>query len=506
MYILLYFGYSLYVLECQAQGGGIVGSLSLEVALHRSPKPMESKCKRSTWARSYSIYIDTDESTGKVLWDLVTRYMWLLQYTINYISAKVQWSEELVENYYTIVVTPELRTEYKEYKSYKEKVESTRNCLEIQGKKYKEFKYWDKKHKRLLTGFRVYYTAKRSIPKLPKYKAIYNELRQKLLRMWGNTPYAAHYVDSVIQYAYNTVMKSWKEIYELGIAPRRKPVMKRRTIYLKNTLFRVRNGELVITIIPRRRYLKTQLKDQWFLERVKDYRLGAVIIKELEPRKKYRIILQYTKERGEFRPKAYISIDLNMDTIDLLLYAPTTILWITIDWSELIKWIRKNHRKRSRAQRKLAHAKRKNLRRALRELSIEYHNVTRDTIRKITNYIIAIAKTYNAIILCEDLKKQQMYRNKEWNKKLSYRLWKLLVQELKAHWYVDDKIDPKNTTRKCSQCGSKETIVQGLTVRCTECGLEINRQLNACINILKKRVDAKITMAPRTVVNVADLL
>ena len=69
------------------------------------------------------------------MWDLVTRYMWLLQYTINYISAKVQWSEELVENYYTIVVTPELRTEYKEYKSYKEKVESTRNCIEIQGKK-----------------------------------------------------------------------------------------------------------------------------------------------------------------------------------------------------------------------------------------------------------------------------------------------------------------------------------------------------------------------------------
>ena len=443
--------------------------------------------RKQKWCKSYSIIVGVDEAVGSVLWRLITQYMWYLQYTINNIWDKIQWTENKVQRYYTIIVTPELKTEYKEYKSYKEKVESTRKCLEIQGKKYKEFEYWDKKHKRLLIGFRVYYTAKRSVPKLPEYKAIYNELRPKLLEMWGNK-YAAHYIDSIIQYAYNTVMRSWQEIYELGTARRKKPVMKRRTIYLKNTLFRVRNGELVITLVPKKHYLRVPTEHQWFLERVENWKLGAVLIKKLVPKKKYRIILQYTREREESRARAFISIDLNMDTIDLLLYSSTTVLWISIDWRKLIDWIQHQGKRRSKTQSRLAHAKKKNLRRALRALSIEYHNVTRDAIRKIANYIVAIAKTYNAIILCEDLKKQQMLnRSRDWNRKLQMRLWKLLVRELKARWYVDDSIDPRNTTKTCSKCGSKKTVVQGLTVKCTECGLEIDRQLNAVINILLRR-------------------
>ena len=415
--------------------------------------------------------------------------MWMLQYTINYIYSRIRWAEEEVQRYYTIVVSPDLKTGCREYKSYGEKVESTRKCLRLQKKKFEESEYWDPKKKKWLVGFKVYYTARRRIPVLPRYGEIYNELREKIMEAWKRTPYAAHYVDSIIQYAYKTVMRSWRELYEEGRARKKKPVMKRRTIYIKNTLFRVRNGELVITLVPRKRYLKVPIDGQWFLERVKDYKLGAVLIKELEPRERYRIILQYTKEREEFRPRAYISIDLNMDTIDLLLHAPgITTLWTTIDWSELIKWIRKSHKKKSRIQKKLAHAKRENLRRALEPLSTKYHNHTRDAIRKIATYIVELARTYNALILVEDLEKQRMFnRSKNWNRKLSYRLWKLLVQELKARWYVDDKVDPRNTTRTCSKCGSKKTIVQGLTVKCTECGLEINRQLNAVINILLRR-------------------
>ena len=314
-------------------------------------------------------------------------------------------------------------------------------------------------------------------------------------------------VDSIIQYAYKTVMRSWGELYEEGRARKKKPVMKRRTIYLKNSLFRVKDGELVITLIPRKESLKVPLEGRWFLERVEGWRLGALLIKEIIPKKQYRVILQYTMEKQNLEPEAHISIDLNMDTIDLLLHAPSiTTLWITIDWSELIKWIRKNHKKKSRIQKKLAHAKRENLRRALEPLSTKYHNHTRDAIRKIATYIVELARTYNALILVEDLEKQRMFnKSKNWNRKLSYRLWKLLVQELKARWYVDDKVDPKNTTKTCSRCGAEATV-QGLTVECPKCGLKINRQLNACINILKKRVNAKIAMVPRVVISIADLL
>ncbi len=121
--------------------------------------------------------------------------MWMLQYTINYIYSKIRWTEREIRHYYTIVVTPELETKHRKYRSYEEKVESTRRCLRLQKKKFEESEYWDPKKKRRLVRFKVYYTARRRIPILPRYREIYNELREKIMEVWKRTPYAAHYVD-----------------------------------------------------------------------------------------------------------------------------------------------------------------------------------------------------------------------------------------------------------------------------------------------------------------------
>ena len=440
-----------------------------------------------------------------MLWSLIMRYMWCLQYTINYVWSKIRWAEGEVQRYYTIVVTPELRTKYEKYKSYDEKVESTRECLRRQKKKFEEFKYWDKKSKRWLIGFRVYYTAKRRAPELPEYKTIYGELRPKLLAMWKE--FAAHYVDSIIQYAYKTVMKSWQELYGGGMARKKKPVMKRRTIYIKNTLFRVKNGELMITLVPRKHYLSVPLEGQWFLQRVNGWKLGAVLIKEIIPRRKYRIILQYTMEREGFEPKAYLSIDLNMDTIDLLLYAQSTNtkLWLQIDWSSLVRWIQR-HGERLDKTRSTLHHNRKKLRHKLRKLGARYNHYTSDIIKKLANYIVRLAQLYNALIIVEDLRKQSMYNNsRKKNRELGFRLWKRLVHHIQGQWYVRE-VDPYKTTKKCCICG-KDAIVQGLQVYCPKCRHTIDRQLNAIINILQKGTGIRVKdiNIKREIVNIKDI-
>jgi len=418
--------------------------------------------------------------------------MWLLQHTINHIYSKIQWREETIENYYNVVVTSKLNYGHRKYKTYWEKVESTRRCLELRNVKFTEFRKFDKKSKKWLVGFRVYYTTKRRIPVLPAYPEIYDELRPKLLEMWKKTPYAAHYVDSIIQYAYNTVMKSWQELYEMGQA-RKKPTMKKRTIYLKNSLCRTKDGELIITLIPRKRHLKVPIDGQWFLERIEGYRLGAVLIKELGPREKYRVILQYTKEKESFEPKAYISIDLNMDTIDLLLYVPRTkiVLWIQIDRGTLVQWIRR-HGKRLDKTRSILHHNHKKLRHELEKLSTRYDHHTDDIIKKLANYIVRLAQLYDALIIVEDLKKQSMYSNsKKKNRELGFRLWKRLITYIKGQWHVKE-VNPWKTTKKCSICGNEDTIVQGLQVYCTRCKRTINRQLNACANILYKGTKIRV--------------
>ena len=51
-----------------------------------------------------------------------------------------------------------------------------------------------------------------------------------------------------------------------------------------------------------------------------------------------------------------------------------------------------------------------------------------------------------------------------------------------------NKVDPKNTSKTCSSCG---TIKQALTLRdriynCNNCGVSIDRDYNACLNILRR--------------------
>ena len=467
-------------MECQAQGGGIAGILEPGSGSPSSPKQMGSKCKNK-WAKSYSTYIDTDPETGETLYNLITCYMWCLQYTINSIWTEVRWTEKKTQNYYNIVID-------------EDRAQSTEKCLRLQKKTFsKGSRYWDKDKKRWMIKFKVYYSVTRKVPSLPEYKEVYDELRPKLLAMWTKTGYAAHYVDSIIQWAYRTVMRGWKELYEMGIARRKKPVAKRRTIYIKNSLIRIRNKELIITLIPRKEYIRVPLGHQWFLGRVENWKIGAVLIKEIAPKKQYRIILQYTRKKEDFKPRSYLSIDLNMNTIDLLLYSPltNTKLWIQIDWSKFIQWIRKHSKRRDKTKSKLHH-NRKKLRKSMHTMSTKYNHYTDDVIKKLANYIVRIAQLYNALIIVEDLKKQSIYGDfRKKNRELGFRLWKRLILHIQSQWHVKE-VNPWRTTRECCICG-KDTIVRGLQVYCPKCNRTINRQLNAIINILHRGAKVRVS-------------
>jgi len=52
------------------------------------------------------------------------------------------------------------------------------------------------------------------------------------------------------------------------------------------------------------------------------------------------------------------------------------------------------------------------------------------------------------------------------------------------------KVDPANTTRACSNCGTvKDMPLSVRTYKCAECGLELHRDINASINILNRAVE-----------------
>ncbi|WP_406660539.1 transposase [Methanolobus sp. ZRKC3] len=93
------------------------------------------------------------------------------------------------------------------------------------------------------------------------------------------------------------------------------------------------------------------------------------------------------------------------------------------------------------------------------------------------------------MIVFEDLNIQNMVKNHHLAKSISDVAWGQLIQmtENKAEEagkYVE-LVNPYNTSQKCSGCGS--IVKKSLSVRvhkCPECGLVLDRDINAAINIL----------------------
>jgi len=142
------------------------------------------------------------------------------------------------------------------------------------------------------------------------------QLRDKLLEDW---PYAAHYVDSAINQMRGLV-KSYRKRLRRGKRAR-KPRLRKKFVYVKSTLFRLKGSVVRITIIPREYYLEIDLaKYAYILPFLEDIqggrlRLGGLF---LFPDK---IILNLVKsdELTMFNPWRNDKPDLHVSTLNKVL-------------------------------------------------------------------------------------------------------------------------------------------------------------------------------------------
>jgi len=120
------------------------------------------------------------------------------------------------------------------------------------------------------------------------------------------------------------------------------------------------------------------------------------------------------------------------------------------------------------------------------------------------------------IIAFEDLDIQQM-QDGNWhsmNKSICDAAWRQLLDFTTYKAVHADRacirVDPRNTTQMCSGCG--ELVPKDLSVRvhkCPHCGLEIDRDLNASLNILARglsciRADPSVTGRSRATLVAAE--
>ena len=316
--------------------------------------------------------------------------------------------------------------------------------------------------------------AKVKVPVIPKSKEFKKRLRDELMK---ENPYASHWVDAVIKTAYS-IIESWKKRYLKGKAKKKKPVVKRRFARCKVTLMKVDHARKIIRITLKPfEYVEISWDKQWFNKRIDGYRVGEVILKD------DRIIIPFKKEvKHEINTE--IAWDCNELTIDG--FYPQ-FGFVHVDLKPLITKRIIYREKRAKIQ-SLQKKKTKKGKELWRKYSRKEKNVCRYIERKIA---IEIVKTFpNALHIFEDLDKESMIskknnKSKNLRKRIARVSWKNVMKEVEQRAVVE-KVDPYLTSKTCSRCGYVVKDLKGQIFTCPKCGLVIDRQKNACINIYLK--------------------
>jgi len=306
---------------------------------------------------------------------------------------------------------------------------------------------------------------KRLIPLIPKGNNFkHHYLRNILLENWV---YSKHYVDSAIKQAYSMI-KSWRRSYVKGERTRVKPIVRKRFVRIKETLYSFKDGKIKVSIKPYEEYLEFDISKAWFLSRAKG-EMGELILNE----KYLTIAFRFKRRKDEARGK--IAWDCNERSLDG--FSPGTG-WTRIDLTRLFHIHRVYEIKRRRMQQKAS--KKSSLRRVLAKYSKREKDRTKDFIHKLTTSIARKFKGY--IHGFEGLRKNRMLNGlRKHNRNISKSDWRTIIalMDYKAKAVI---LNPKNSTKRCSKCGMINAPKGALYV-CACCGLRIDRQLNAAINL-----------------------
>jgi putative transposase len=310
---------------------------------------------------------------------------------------------------------------------------------------------------------------KRLIPYYKKDKVIKSILRNRYLENWE---YANHWVDSALKTAY-AILDSWKKNYNKGRRKRNCPVVKRPFARIKQTLMKVEGDKLRITIKPYE-YIYIDLSKRYF-------KLGSRIGEPILTMTEIHLPIEVGSNCDK-NNKIKIKIGWDSNKVSLDGYSHETG-WIVIDLKELhtahISYDNKRRRINKLASKKLRVGKRLKIKYSSRE-----KNKISQILHVITNSIASIGCKHGF----EDLDKKGMLKwNKKWNRELDHTDWKTIVKFTSYKSSVE-LVDPYHTSKDCSRCGCVNKDLNGVIFQCVnkDCGLKINRQHNAAINIYLK--------------------
>ena len=206
----------------------------------------------------------------------------------------------------------------------------------------------------------------------------------------------------------------------------------------------------------------------WFLSRAEG-EMGELILNE-----RY-LTITFRFKKNEEEVKGEIAWDCNERSLDG--FRPETG-WTRIELTKLFHIHRVYEVKRARLQQKAS--MKPSIRKVLAKYSKRERNRAKDFIHKLTTLIAVKFKGYTHGF--EHLRKNRMLKSsKEHNRDILKSDWKTIITFISYKSEVM-LINPENSTRRCSRCGMINAP-KGASYVCEKCGMRIDRQLNAAINL-----------------------
>ncbi len=157
------------------------------------------------------------------------------------------------------------------------------------------------------------------------------------------------------------------------------------------------------------------------------------------------------------------------------------------------KFFKKEEKRIALWQRRVAKKKKgsNNRKKAKLHLQHEWNKVTRqseDFAQKLSHDLVSAGYTSFAV---EDLRIQNMVKNHHLAQSISNACWggflKFLTYKAGENGLPIMKVNPQNTSKTCSNCGNiLEMPLSKRMFNCDRCGLQLDRDINASINILNR--------------------
>ncbi len=244
-------------------------------------------------------------------------------------------------------------------------------------------------------------------------------------------------MDSAIKQAYS-ILRSWRRNYLKGTRGREKPLMRRRFVRVKETLYTLRDRRLRITLDAHERYLELDLRNAWFWSRVRG-EPGELILKDDS------LILTFREDRTPAEPAGRLAWDSNEASLDAF---DPELGWVRVDLRQLYHIHRTYELKRRRLQR-LA-SKKPSLRRVLEKYSRRERNKARDAVHKLTAELARAFPGFEHRF--ERLEKRSMFNGgRAHNRRLAKANWSMIRSMLVYKARVGEPLDPHDSTRRCSR-------------------------------------------------------